>query len=175
MKIQGSWDMTGGDILNIGPYPSLKAALDAQAFQFFKVTGGYEGGGVYGGIKATANGFNTIPLSNVAADYRPDMNIPSGFSYQDNTFTIAENGLYELIGKLRIGDGLGTGKSYGMGVGPANVDNEDFAWFQANTSRNLAQVITSRFCLAGDKIRQYAYLDGFGADVGGMFSVRKIG
>jgi hypothetical protein len=149
---------------------------------FFKVNGGYAAGGNIDSSISLPNssgaGFQTMPFTQVLTDIRP-ASVASGWNAATHTYTIQEAGLYELIGKFRLLDGNAggpaPGQSYGMGVNAANSDNADFCWFQTFNSRNSAQINTSRQCQAGEAIRLYVYLDGFGAACGGMFSVRKIG
>jgi len=145
---------------------------------YFKVNGGYESGAISTKIQIGRSYFATVMLDEVLYSVIDSQSAASG--WDGSSYPIPSDGLYELIGKVRIGDNyqtnVGAGSGYGVGVGLVDVnDNTDFAWFVTNPNRNSAAVNTSMYCKKGDRIRLYVYFDGFSANLGGMLSVRKIG
>ena len=145
-----------------GPTPGLEVLAVGPV-------GGYVGGG----------NFNTVPLGQARVDVAP-AGVSGGWDQASSCYRAPISGLYELGARVRITDADGpVGANYAVGAGPANTDGEWMQWntiFSVNTPYNRKGNQTTRVLhlAAGEAVRLYVYLDGFGATLGGELTVKLL-
>ncbi|GAB3638775.1 hypothetical protein GCM10027422_43650 [Hymenobacter arcticus] len=166
--------------------PSVAAA---PAYHFLGLpAGGAAGGSAAPGLEVlavaplggyvAAYNFTPVPVGTPTVDVRP-AGLGGGWDVAAGQYVAPVSGTYELHARLRIYDGDGpVGANYALGAGPDNVDGEWMLWstiFQTNaTNRKGSQTTRVLHLNAGQAVRQYVYLDGFGASLGGEFTVKLL-
>ena len=126
---------------------------------------------------ATANGFQsigraftTVQINNIVVDSH------SGWNPESFTYTVQQDGVYEVRGTLRFADVVPSNTSVGIGVDIVNADTAGFIWqqspitptdasnanipFNGTTSRQALINIRTMNLTAGQQVRLFGYWDG---------------